>query len=274
MSSRLKSEVPFNASVGEKRKARRDAALDDTNDIHEIATRGATAPFEVVETTLEPIIPHPDEPLGLDLNVHSQSWDTSFDGLQFAQPVLLETNMEPDNAYMSPDGVSVSLPMDSYIRVRRYSFHAASIQNAFILGVDFTQIKDHKCGRDRLVSPWVNQSMNTTLDEHAVVPDLSPGEGQKKHDHDLYIDCLPFKGFREKLLALRSVEPKIFDEEDFIHDLDYRDAMQCWGPTPWEDKSWEVQVWFLNKWWMITGGESGEMGQSSRWWRMFRGELV
>jgi hypothetical protein len=183
-----------------------------------------------------------------------------------------DTYIKPGSAFEDSHSASLSIPMDSYIRVRRYSFHAAGVQNAFVLGITFAQLKDHKCGRDRLVSPWLGGHAMTTLNEHSVVPDLSPSKGQKKYDHDLYIDCLPFKDFREKLLALRSVEPKIFDEEDFIHDLDYRDAMQCWGPTPWEDKSWEVQTWFLRKWWMITGGENGDMGSSSRWWRMLRGE--
>jgi hypothetical protein len=167
---------------------------------------------------------------------------------------------------------SPAIPMDSYIRVRRYSFHAASIENAIILGFTFEQLKDHKCGQDRIGSPWVTLSLYGTFGDAIPAPDLSPGEAQKTYDHDLYIDCLPFRDFREKLLALRSVEPKIFDEDEFIQDIDYKDAMQCWGPTPWEDRSWEVQDWFLKKWWMITGGENGAMGSSSRWWRLLRGE--
>ena len=162
--------------------------------------------------------------------------------------------------------------MDSYIRVPRYSFHAASIENAFILGIPWDRIKDHKCGKEPLVSPWRSQLSDAMLDETSVVQDLRPGNGQRRHYHELYIDTLPFKDFREKLLTLRAVDPPIFDEKDFILDLDYRNAMQCWGPMPWENKSWEVQRWFLKKWWMITGGEYGEMAKSSRWWRMFRGD--
>jgi len=247
---------------------------------------------DAFEATIRPInlldVPLTDELLGgFNLNSQSQSCDTSFDNMDILQPIttgtgsslngllgpaMPDTYGEPGGAFEDSRSVSLSIPMDSYIRVQRYSFHAACIENAFILGVTLVQLKDHKCGHDRLVSPWLSRHVDTTLNEHSVVPDLSPSEGQKKHNHDLYIDCLPFKDFREKLLALRSVEPKIFDEEDFIKDLDYRDAMQCWGPTPWEDKSWEVQLWFLRKWWMITGGENGNMGTSSRWWRMLRGE--
>jgi hypothetical protein len=73
---------------------------------------------------------------------------------------------------------------------------------------------------------------------------------------------------------MQATEPKIFDEDELKLDLDFRDAFVCWGPTPWESKSWEIQSWFLKKWWMITGGESGEMANSSRWWKMMRGELA
>jgi len=231
--------------------------------------------------------PPSGEPLDVNLDVLYEPWDTDLLAMEIPHSVngygctpndlqlslaLPEPTGEADDAFMNSSFIASTIPMDSYVRVQRYSFHAACLENAAVLGVAFSQIKDHKCGYDRLVSPWVSQSTQITP-EDTVVPDLSPGEAQKRHDHDLYIDCLPFRDFREKLLALRSVEPKIFDEQDFIKDLDYRGAMQCWGPTPWENKSWEVQIWFLNKWWKITGGENGEMGTTSRWWRMFRGEL-
>jgi hypothetical protein len=35
-----------------------------------------------------------------------------------------------------------------------------------------------------------------------------------------------------------------------------------------------VQAWFLKKWWMITGGEHGDLGNLSRWWRLFRGQIA
>jgi hypothetical protein len=167
---------------------------------------------------------------------------------------------------------TLHIPMDTYLHVPRYSFYAASVANAAVLGISFARIQEHECGGDRMSSPWTDRTSHVKLGELTNAPDLVAGEGQRRYDHDLYIDCLPFREFREKLLAIRSVEPKIFDEEDFIQDLDARDAFQCWGPTPWEDRSWEVQPWFLQKWWMITGGETGEMAISSRWWRRFRGE--
>jgi hypothetical protein len=169
-------------------------------------------------------------------------------------------------------GSTLQIPMDTYVHVPRYSFYAAGVANAAVLGVSFARLQEHKCGGDRMPSPWADHTSHVKVGELTSAPDLIAGEGQRRYDHDLYIDCLPFKEFREKLLALRSVEPKIFDEDDFIQDLDARDAFQCWGPTPWEDRSWEVQPWFLQKWWMITGGENGEMATASRWWRRFRGE--
>jgi hypothetical protein len=174
-----------------------------------------------------------------------------------------------------------SIPMDSYVRVRRFSFHAACVQNALLLGISFARILAHTCGDSLLPSPWFSprpysspeSDFNTAGQQIlATAPDLSPTQSQFKHAHDLYLDCLPFPELREKVLVLQAGEPQIFDEDEFVRDLDYRDAMQCWGPTPWESRSWEVQVWFLKKWWMITGGEQGEMAMTSKWWRMFRGE--
>jgi hypothetical protein len=169
---------------------------------------------------------------------------------------------------------SPSIPMDSYIRIGRYSFHAACVENANILGISFAQLQEHECNNNRLGSPWREATDGTPWHHVLSAPDLSPTRGQCSYDHDLYIDCLPFKDFREKVLAVRSVVPRIFDEDDFIRDLDFRDAFQCWGPTPWQSRSWEVQPWFLKKWWMLTDGEVGEMATSSRWWRAFRGEML
>jgi hypothetical protein len=138
--------------------------------------------------------------------------------------------------------------MDTYVHVPRYSFYAAGVANAAVLGVSFARIQEHKCSGDRMPSPWADHTSHVKVDELTSAPDLIAGENQRRYDHDLYIDCLPFKEFGEKLLALRSVEPKILN------------------------RSWEVQPWFLQKWWMITGGENGEMATASRWWRRFRGE--
>jgi hypothetical protein len=261
-----------------------------SDDSHQEAT---ILPFDIIEEIHKPFM-LPDaihvQPFpGIDLGNQSQPWEASSDRIEFMPSTLGDTgsslnfhtslalpqmDSEPCQDFTIPYVVSPSFPMDSYIRVRRYSFYAACFENALVLGVTFDKLKDHKCGHDRLISLWLRQPTNYLLNENAVSPDLAPGEAQKKHDHDLYIDCLPFKDFREKLLALRSVDHKIFDKSEFIHDLDYRDAMQCWGPTPWENKSWEVKIWFLKKWWMITGGEHGEMGISIKWWRQFRGELT
>jgi hypothetical protein len=183
-------------------------------------------------------------------------------------------------------------PMDSYIRVQRVSFHAACVHNALALGVTLSRIATHTCGDGPLPSPWCQpqpvprgyafefqhredeDDSPCTLALLTATPELSPTKNQSKHPHELYIDCLPFPDFREKLLAMQATEPKIFDEDELKLDLDFRDAFVCWGPTPWESKSWEIQTWFLKKWWMITGGESGEMANSSRWWKMMRGELA
>ena len=228
--------------------------------------------------------------LELDAGIWDPAWETSAESSESPQSLdladarslycnapsldMLRPSFQPTSAPKYPDFTSPPIPMDSYIRVPRYSFHAASIENAFILGIPWDRIKIHKCGQDPLSSPWMSQSVGIEPDDATIVPDLRPSANQRKHNHELYIDTLPFKEFRDKVLALRAVDPPIFNEKDFILDLDYRNAMQCWGPTPWENKSWEVQQWFLKKWWMITGGENGEMAACSRWWTMLRGETV
>jgi hypothetical protein len=222
-----------------------------------------------------------DQTFALSDNLQSSMWGI------VAGSSLLPTVFEPDTVLaqsvlpssqfanaVSEHATSSTLqiPLDSYIHVPRYSFYAAAAANAAVLGISFARLQEHKCGDNRMLSPWTDHTSHVNLCELTGAPDLIAGECQRQYDHGLYIDCLPFKDFRENLLALRSVEPKIFDENDFIQDLDVRDAFRCWGPTPWEDRSWEVQPWFLRKWWMIIGGEDGEMATSSRWWRRFRGE--
>jgi hypothetical protein len=167
-----------------------------------------------------------------------------------------------------------AMPMDTYIRIPRFSRLAAWMENARILGVSIEYLIKFQPVDGCVQSLWLS-------DKHALsgdmigflkrsTPDLAPTALQLQNPHYLYLDCMPFPELREKILALRAVEPKILDEDELKRDIDEGEAMRCLGPTPWERKSWEIQPWFLRKWWMVTGGEHGELGQLSRWWRLLR----
>lgn len=42
--------------------------------------------------------------------------------------------------------------------------------------------------------------------------------------------------------------------------------------APWDHRSWEAKPWFLRKYWVLLGGEEGELVRQSEWWRGVRGE--
>ncbi|KAJ0109442.1 uncharacterized protein J7T55_000367 [Diaporthe amygdali] len=177
-----------------------------------------------------------------------------------------------------------SIPRDTYIRVHRYSLLNSFMENATTLGYTRDWVTTYGCHLESLWCPTLPQpqpqvGIRVNWKENIpamtkVAPDLAPTTTQLQYPHLLYIDIFPFPEFREKMLALRAMRPKVFEEKDFIRDIDTGEAICCWGPTPWEKRSWEAQPWFLRKWWMLTGGEQGEMGSLSRWWRRFRGEEI
>ncbi|KAK2596432.1 hypothetical protein N8I77_013322 [Diaporthe amygdali] len=195
-------------------------------------------------------------------------------------------SIESSSSFPVDDVPVPSIPRDTYIRVHRYSLLNSFMENATMLGYTRDWVTTHGCHLKSLWCPTLPQpqpqpqgGIRVHWKENIsammkVAPDLAPTEAQLQYPHLLYIDIFPFPEFREKMLALRAVRPKVFEEKDFMRDIDTGEAICCWGPTPWEKRSWEAQPWFLGKWWMLTGGEQGEMGSLSRWWRRFRGEEV
>jgi hypothetical protein len=194
------------------------------------------------------------------------------------------TSIESSGSFPIDAVPAPSIPSDTYIRVHRCSLLNSFKANATMLGYTTDWVTTYGCHLKSLwcqTLPQPQSQVGVRVDWKEnipammkVAPDLAPTATQLQHPHLLYIDIFPFPDFREKMLALRAVRPKVFDEQNFMRDIDTGEAMCCWGPTPWEKRSWEVQPWFLRKWWMLTGGEEGEMGTLSRWWRRFRGEDV
>jgi hypothetical protein len=114
--------------------------------------------------------------------------------------------------------------------------------------------------------------------------DLRPIKEQITVRHHPFIDILPFPTLRRNLIKNQDE----FDEDEFFHDM--LTGLVCWGGagvgksdrnlsagyastgTPWDVRSWEARDWFIKKYWMLLGGEDGELVRQSEWWRSIRGE--
>lgn len=118
----------------------------------------------------------------------------------------------------------------------------------------------------------------------SVKPDLRPIKEQVTIAHHPCLDIFPFPTFRKN--ALRGT--MLLDEDEFF--LDATSGLMCWGGagggkadhkggagkastgSPWDHRSWEGKPWFLRKYWILLGGEEGELVRQSEWWRSTRGE--
>lgn len=176
------------------------------------------------------------------------------------------------------------------IRVTQMSFVSAVLYNATMLGITAPEMFSHDTESHFYTIATRRASCATTEDaaaQHAALvdikEDLKPTQNQLTLRHHPYIDTLPFRVFRERLIALINAQPPIINTAELCHDLQ-SDGVICWGSSagagtghsgaPWDIRSWEVRPWFLKKWWMLTEGVDGEMYQQARWWCEMRGEDV
>ncbi|KAJ5128594.1 hypothetical protein N7526_006760 [Penicillium atrosanguineum] len=115
-------------------------------------------------------------------------------------------------------------------------------------------------------------------------PDLRPSREQITVKHHPCIDVLPFPTLRNNFITHQDE----FDEDELF--MDVFNGLVCWGGagigkrdrdintgyvstgTPWDVRSWEAKQWFLKKYWVLLGGEDGELVRQSEWWRGIRGE--
>jgi hypothetical protein len=115
-------------------------------------------------------------------------------------------------------------------------------------------------------------------------PDLRPSGQQITVKHHPCIDILPFPTLRDNFIAHQDE----FDEDELF--MDVLTGLVCWGGagigqrdrdsntgsastgTPWDARSWEAKDWFMKKYWVLLGGEDGELVRQSEWWRGIRGE--
>ncbi|KAE8453541.1 hypothetical protein EG329_010402 [Mollisiaceae sp. DMI_Dod_QoI] len=108
---------------------------------------------------------------------------------------------------------------------------------------------------------------------------LQPTPAQITKPHHPWMDMIPFPTLRERALTLGSLKPPIIDIDEFKNDIFLNSGIRCWrvgGPRgsgqPWDMRSWEAEPWFLKKWWILVGGESGEVWEQTEWWRAMRGK--
>ncbi|KAM0252005.1 hypothetical protein ACHAP5_001330 [Fusarium lateritium] len=117
----------------------------------------------------------------------------------------------------------------------------------------------------------------------ALSSDLQPIDKQLTFGHHPYIDVIPFKSFRENLIAVLDREPSLIDEGALCHDI-LAGGFTCWGAgrnvygmgagVPWDSRSWEPSIWFLVKYRMLVGDWDAEMWKSARSWHNARGERI
>lgn len=163
------------------------------------------------------------------------------------------------------------------INIRTSSFTAAFLANGAIIGVSkeaMTEVDGQ--------SPFYTEGLSKESAEQkckegfkAIKPDLRPVPVQLTRRHHPYIDALPFKSFRERVIVILG-EFRLFEGLELFEDL-LNGGLVCWSTTsgigsPWDARSWEARPWFLKKWWMLLGGQDGEIYKQTCWWYELRGE--
>lgn len=103
-------------------------------------------------------------------------------------------------------------------------------------------------------------------------PDLHPTAPQILYPHRPWLDLLPFPTLRKRALTLTSMEPPMIDLAELKSDIFFNNGLFCWRASgkggsghPWDRRSWEAEEWFLRKWWILIGGEEGNVVFQTRW---------
>ena len=191
------------------------------------------------------------------------------------------------NVDLSPFPVD---PYDNTLRVRRICIVQAVTANRLHIGIT----EEMLCHDDAISSffrPFSNSIGDSGSDGvvrtiqnifKSLKPDLRPIKEQIMIRHHPIIDLLPFPTLRRNLIT----NGNAFHDQELHYDL--ISGLVCWGGvrrrddnfstsntltgTPWDGRSWEARTWFLQKYWVVLGGEEGELVRQSEWWRNMRGE--
>ncbi|KAF2672304.1 hypothetical protein BT63DRAFT_422793 [Microthyrium microscopicum] len=183
----------------------------------------------------------------------------------------------------------VADPYMNHLALQSQTTFLAAQANLLALGM----YEEDPCAEDTL-SIFYRPNLVKAQDSEAVVkavqktflsikPDLRPTRKQIMVKHPCYIDIMPFKDLRDRLIDLVTADPPMVDEDEFWQDMD-GGGLMCWGSVspgsgvaaggggaPWDGRSWEAKTWFLAKWSWVIGGEDSELARSSQWWRSMRG---
>jgi Domain of unknown function (DUF3425) len=190
-----------------------------------------------------------------------------------------------DGSYKAP---TVADPYANTLRLHQTTVCWAFYQNVLHIGLDETVCADDA------VSPFYRPEAARCAENDALLQsvqstfacikrDLRPTRIQITTPHPGYVDVLPFPSVRSRIIELLANDPPLFDEDEFWRDIE-AGGLMCWGSiavrrgtrstaggAPWDSRSWEAKTWFLAKWSFIVGGEDGELGRASEWWREMRG---
>lgn len=163
-------------------------------------------------------------------------------------------------------------PLSNGIFLRQQAVHEIYDQNARSIGLSLEQIMSPDCA-----SPFNTSFLNPYRPTGAtpIPPDLYPTPSQTHFTHHPFIDLIPFPWFRDRVIALGSLDPPAFSRAGLKVDI-LNGGLTCWKSRarcmgqPWDRRSWEVAAWFLEKWgWLIE--EKGWVEEQSRWWKGLRG---
>jgi hypothetical protein len=181
-------------------------------------------------------------------------------------------------------------PYANNIRLHVTTLLMAVEYNGAIIGISDVE---ETCN-DGSISPFFKPQIAKTAGQSQVLDfiqreyrgikrDLKPNFDQVTKSHHPSIDLLPFPDARSRLIELTACDPPLIDEDEFWNDC-INDGLVCWGSmapsngiapagggAPWDSRSWEAKRWFLNKWSFVVGGDDGDLGRSSEWWRAMRG---
>lgn len=186
----------------------------------------------------------------------------------------------------------VADPYANTLRVERICIIQAVLSNCLHIGIT----QDMFCDEDA-ISPFFRPSGKTVDDSgvdgvvrtiqnifKTLKQDVRPIREQITTMHRPMIDVLPFPTLRRNLIKSGDT----VDEKELYDDL--LNGLVCWGGagvgrrdrdcstgyistgTPWDWRSWEARTWFIQKYWVLLGGEEGELVRQSEWWRNMRGD--
>lgn len=167
-------------------------------------------------------------------------------------------------------------PYRNNLKLVHYSTIEAYLCNAQALGYSISDILIEGC-LSPFHRPEVTQSDDISL-YIDITPHLRPTKPQLLHSHNPHLDLIPFPTMRARAITYTSCNPPLIDATQFKIDCVQNQGLTCWAvgdkpsQQPWDLRSWEAAPWFLRKYWMLVGGEEGEVWAQTKWWRRLRGE--